>query len=198
MKRVNTKVSKRIVTIVLAAAAAFSLMGCSVEKNFTTTETTSYTDENGNTTTTTTTNNNGEVTTETTTYTSEEAMAYDEEDVYAEELDSEVVYENVPVAFTNDMGWDIAEFYIKMSGQDEWSDNFLGEDQYINNGDTANGITVNYTEEQRYMDICVADSTGDDEVFEKIELPADGAESIEIVFGYDEVNGIFTATVYAE
>ena len=33
MKKVNTKVSKRIVAIVLAAVAAFSVMGCSVEKN---------------------------------------------------------------------------------------------------------------------------------------------------------------------
>ena len=65
MKRVNTKVSKRIAAIVLAAVATFSVMGCSVEKNFTTTETHTYTDADGNTTTTTTTNHNGEVTTET-------------------------------------------------------------------------------------------------------------------------------------
>ena len=66
MKKVNTKVSKRIVAIVLAAVAAFSVMGCSVEKNFTSTTTHTYTDADGNTVTTTTTNNNGEVTTETT------------------------------------------------------------------------------------------------------------------------------------
>lgn len=45
MKKNNTKVSKRIVTIVLATAAAFSLMGCSVEKNFTITETTASVEE---------------------------------------------------------------------------------------------------------------------------------------------------------
>ena len=206
MKTINTKVSKRIVTIVLAAAAALSLMGCSVEKNFTTTETHTYTDADGNTTTTTTTNHNGEVTTETTSYTEEdatsytdeEAMEYTEDDMDAEEVSVEGVYENVPVSFTNDMGWDIAEFYVKMSGQDEWSDNFLSEGQFISDGDTANGITVNYNEDQHFMDIRVADYTASEEVFEKIELPAEGAENIEIVFEYDEVSDSFIATVHAE
>ena len=61
MRRINTKVSKRIAAIIFTVAAAFSLMGCSVERTVTTTET--YTDADGNTTTTTTTNHNGEVTT---------------------------------------------------------------------------------------------------------------------------------------
>ena len=60
MKRVNTKASKRIVAVVLAAVAAISVMGCSVEKNFTSTTTHTYTDANGNTVTTTITNHNGE------------------------------------------------------------------------------------------------------------------------------------------
>ena len=68
MKKLNAKVSKKIVVIVLTAVAAFSLMGCTVEKTVTTTET--HTDADGNTTgtttTTTTTNKDGEVTTETT------------------------------------------------------------------------------------------------------------------------------------
>lgn len=60
MKRLNTKVTKRIAAIVLAAVAAFAVMGCSVEKTMTTTET--YTDENGNTVTMTqTTDKNGNV-----------------------------------------------------------------------------------------------------------------------------------------
>ena len=96
------------------------------------------------------------------------------------------------------MGWDVAEFYLKMSDQSEWSDNFLGEGYYIDNGTTADGITVNYDENQHYLDIRVADYTGSEEVFEDIELPAEGAESIEIVLGYDEVNNEFTATVVAE
>ena len=44
-----------------------------------------------------------------------------------------------------------------MSNQDEWSDNFLSEDQYFNHDTTANGITVNYNEEQRFMDVRVVD-----------------------------------------
>ncbi|MDO4189870.1 MAG: hypothetical protein Q4E51_07465 [Lachnospiraceae bacterium] len=55
-------------------------------------------------------------------------MSYmDEEEMDIEEVSNVAAYENVPVAFTNDMGWDIAEFYLKMSNQDEWSDNFLSE-----------------------------------------------------------------------
>ena len=194
MKKVNTKVSKRVVAIVLAAVAACSVMGCSVEKNFTTTETHTYTDADGNTVTTTTTNHNGEVTTETTS-TTEEARSSMEEEMDAEENNEVVVYEKVPVAFTNEMGWDIKDFYIKMSNQDEWSDNFLGEDQYIDHDTTANGVTVNYNEEQHFMDIRVADSNGEVEEFDTIELPAEGADNIEVVFGYDEVNDVFTATV---
>ena len=189
MKKVNTKVSKRIVAIVLAAVAAFSVMGCSVEKNFTSTTTHTYTDADGNTVTTTTTNHNGEVTTETTSTT--------DEDMDAEEISEVVTYEKVPVAFTNDMGWDIKDFYIKMSNQDEWSDNFLSEDQYIDHDTTADGITVNYNEDQHFMDIRVADSNGDGEEFTEIELPAEGADSIEVVFGYDEATGTYTATVNA-
>ncbi|MDO4189869.1 MAG: hypothetical protein Q4E51_07460 [Lachnospiraceae bacterium] len=48
------------------------------------------------------------------------------------------------------------------------------------------------------MDVRVADSNGDGEEFIEIELPAESADHIEIVFGYDEVNGTFTATVNAE
>ena len=198
MKKLNAKVSKRIVAVVLAAVAAFSVMGCSVEKNFTTTETHTYTDADGNTTTTTTTNNNGEVTTETTTSTADEVMAPNEEEMEVEEVNDVVMYEKVPVAFTNDMEWDIKEFYIKMSSQDEWSDNFLDEDQYIDHDSTANGITVNYNAEEHFMDVRVADSNGDGEEFTDIELPAEGAENIEIVFGYDEATGTYTATVNAQ
>ena len=53
MKKVNTKTSKRIATIILASIAAFTVMGCSVEKTVTTTET--HTDADGNTVTTTST-----------------------------------------------------------------------------------------------------------------------------------------------
>ena len=183
MKKVNTKTSKKIAAVILAAVAAFSVMGCSVKSNFTSTETETVTDADGNTTTTTTTNDNGKVTTETTTATAEEAMAS---------------YEEVPVDFTNEMGWDIKDFYIKMSDQDEWSDSFLSEDSYIDNGTTADGITVNYDMEQRFIDIRMADSEGAEIEFDAIELPAEGANHIEIVFGFDEASGEYTATVNAE
>ena len=191
MKKINTKVTKRVAALILAAVAAFSVMGCSVEKNFTVTETHTETDANGNTTTTTTTNHNGEVTTETTTTPAKEEME-------VEEISEVVTYEKVPVAFTNNMGWDIKDFYIKMSNQDEWSDNFLSENQYIDHDTTANGVTVNYNEEEHFMDVRVLDDNGDGEEFTEIELPAEGADHIEVVFEYDEVSDTFTATVYSE
>ena len=195
MKKINTKTSKRVATIILAAVAACSVMGCSVEKNFTSTTTHTVTDANGNTTTTTTTNNNGVVTKETTTTTAEEtAMSSMEDEMEDEEFSDVVTYENVPVAFTNDMGWDIKDFYVKMSNQDEWSDNFLSADEYFDHDTTANGMTVNYSEEQHFMDIRVADSNGDGEEFTKIELPAEGADHIEVVFSYDEATDTYTAT----
>ena len=123
-------------------------MGCTVEKTVTTTETHTYTDADGNTTTTTTTNHNGEVTTETTTTTADEAMSAMEEEMAVEEVSDVASYEKVPVSFTNNMGWDIKDFYIKMSNQDEWSDNFLGDDLWLNNGDTMSGINVSYDEEE--------------------------------------------------
>ena len=198
MKKINTKVTKRVAALILAAVAAFSVMGCSVEKNFTKTETHTYTDADGNTVTTTTTNHNGEVTTETITTTAEEVMSSMEEEMEVEEISYVAAYEKVPVSFANNMGWDIKDFYIKMSNQDEWSDNFLSEDQYFDHDTTANGITVNYNEEQRFMDVRVVDDNGDGEEFTEIELPAEGADHIEVVFEYDEVNDIFTATAYAD
>ena len=195
MKKINENTTKRVAAIILAVFAACSVMGCSVEKNFTSTTTHTVTDANGNTTTTTTTNNNGKVTKETITYTAEEAMASMEEEAEVNEISEVASYEKVPMTFTNEMGWDIAEFYIKMSNQDEWSDNFLSENQYIDDGATATGMTVNYTEEQHFMDIRVADSNGDGQEFTRIELPAEGADQIEVVFGYDEARNTFTATV---
>ena len=197
MKKISTKTTKRVAAIILAAFAACSVMGCSVEKNFTVTETHTETDADGNTTTTTTTKHNGEVTTETTTTTADEAMSTMDEEMDVEEVSDAVMYEKVPVAFTNNMGWDIKDFSIKMSNQDEWSDNFLSDDQYIDNDTTADGITVNYNEDQHFMDIRVADSNGDGEEFTEVELPAEGADSIEVVFGYDEATGTYTATVNA-
>ena len=75
MKRLNTKVSKRIATIILAAVAASTVMGCGITTTSTYTETT--TDADGNTTTTTTTTTNGDTTTETTVETSEELVTYE-------------------------------------------------------------------------------------------------------------------------
>ena len=62
MKKINTKVSKKVAALILAAIAACSVMGCSVEKTVTRTET--HTDADGNiitTTSTQTVDKNGKV-----------------------------------------------------------------------------------------------------------------------------------------
>ena len=185
MKKINTKTSKKIVAVILAAVAAFSIVGCSVKTDFKSTETETVVDADGNETTTTTTNDNGVVTTETTTNTAEET----------EEAAELAVYEDVSIEFSNEMGWDIAGFYLKMSSSDEWTDNYLEADQYIDNGVTMSGINVTYDEEDRFLDVLAVDVDGNEVEFDGIELPAEGSDQIVITFGVDEAGDGFTATV---
>ena len=173
MKKINAKTSKRIVTVVLAAIAACSVMGCSVEKNVTRTETHTVTDADGNTTTTTVTNHNGEVTTETTTMTAEEAAAA--EPAEAAE-DAPEFYSNVPLKIENNMGFDVAALNIKTSGDEEWSENFIPEDMVIADDAVATGINLSYDEDHRFMDVYMADADGAYVEFDGIELPTDGEE----------------------
>ena len=187
MKKINEKMAKKIAVIVLAVAAAFSVMGCTVEKTVTKTET--HTDADGNTTTTTTTkttDNNG---TTTTTETTEGAT---------EEIEDPVEkFESVPIEFVNALGWDIAEITLKMSSSDEWSDNFLGDDMYINDGETATGINVTYDEIDNSIDINVADSTGEGVEFDGLELPIENNDKIIISLECDE-NGSYNAYIVEE
>ena len=159
MKKMN---AKRIAVIILAAVAAFSVMGCTVEKTVTTTET--HTDADGNTTTTTTTKTTDENGTTTTTETTEGAAEEEVEDAVA-------TFEKVPIKFVNEMGWDVAELKLKMSSSNEWSDNFLGDDMYLMDGETVTGINVTYDEIDNFIDINVADSTGESVEFDGLELP---------------------------
>ena len=180
MKNVNRiKAAKKLVVIAMAAIAACSVMGCSMTKTTTYTET--YTDENGNTTTTTTTtvqDENG-VRTETTTETADEAE----------------VYENVKLSIENNLCGDIAGMCLKMSSNDEWSDNFLGEDEFIEDGQVVSGLNATYDSEDHYMDIVVYDREGNDLEFDEIELPTDNNEQITLVLEYDEVEDSFYAYI---
>ena len=173
MKKVNTNVSKRIAVVIIAAFAAFAAMGCSVEKTVTKTE--SHTDADGNTVTTTTTNHNGTVTEETTTTAAPKHFS------------------EVPLAISNDMGWDIASISLKMSEDDEWSDDFLGDDEYIDDGVMVHGINISYSEDNRCIDVHVADSEGESIDFTGIELPTEVNEEIVLEFEYDAETDSFTA-----
>ena len=196
MKTNNTKTTKRIAAVILAAVAAFTVMGCSVEKTVTKTETHTYTDAEGNTVTTTTTNNNGEVTTETTTVSAEEAaMALVDENVDVEEISNVEVFKSVPIEFDNEMGWDIGSFSLKMSSSDEWSGNLFSEEEYLNDGETMSGLNVSYDSEDRFIDISVADSQGDGVEFDDVELPLDNVDQILVTFCFDETDGSYFVTV---
>ena len=187
MKKINEKMAKKIAVIVLAIVAAFSVVGCSVEKTVTTTE--SHTDADGNTVTTTTTqttDNNGTTTTTETTEGDEE-----------EAEDAVEVFENVPIEFANAMGWDVAELTLKMSSSDEWSDNFLGDDAYLNDGETVTGINVTYDEIDNFIDINVADSKGENVEFDGLELPIENNDKIVISMECDE-DGSYNAHVVEE
>ena len=175
----------RIVLTLVAAMAVVSLMGCTVTKTYT--ETT--TDADGKTTTTTTTettDNNGTTTTTETTEGDEEEAEDDVE-----------VFENVPIEFANAMGWDVAELTLKMSSSNEWSDNFLGDDAYLNDGETATGINVTYDEIDNFIDINVADSTGESVEFDGLELPIENNDKIVISLECDE-DGSYNAYVIEE
>lgn len=185
MKKTNTRAAKRIATIILASIAAFSIMGCAVEKTVTTTET--HTDADGKTVTTTTTQTTDENGTTTTTETTEGT---------AEEFEDAVAtFEKVPITFANEMGWDVAELKLKMSSSDEWSDNFLGDDMYLDNGDTVTGINVTYDEIDNSIDIYVADSTGESIEFDGLELPTENNDELTILFAYDEGDDSFNVSI---
>ena len=185
MKKINERMAKKIAVIVLAVVATFSVVGCSVEKTVTTTE--SHTDADGNTVTTTTTqttDNNGTTTTTETTEGDEE-----------EAEDAVEVFENVPIEFANAMGWDVAELTLKMSSSDEWSDNFLGEDGYLDNGTNITGINVTYDEIDNSIDLYVADSEGENIEFDGLELPTENNDEIVILFDYDEADDSFNVSI---
>lgn len=173
---------KRIALTMVAMVTVVSLMGCGITTTSTYTET--HTDADGNTTTTTTIHTTDENGTTTTTETTEGVTEEEFEDAVA-------IFESVPITFANEMGWDVAEFKLKMSSSDEWSDNFLGDDRYLNSGETMTGINVTYDEIDNLIDISVADSTGEGVEFDGFELPTD-ADEIVISLEYDEVSDSYT------
>ena len=170
MRKTN---SKKITTIVAAALMIASLgmmTGCSATTTVTKTETTTYTDADGHTVTETKETVNGQET-------------------------SSVQYENIPMAIENDLGGDIAELYLKMTDTDDWSDNFLGEDYFIDDNTTANGINVSYTSNANHIDVSVYDVDGNNLEFDGVELPANNGEEMTLILEYDAEAGDYCAYV---
>ena len=165
MKRVNTKVSKRIVAVVLAAVAAITVVGCTVAKK-------------------------NEVKKDTRVITMETKASDLVENVTVKTIrkNDPEVFKKVPIDIANDMGWDVAGIFLKMSSQDVWSDNFLGDDMWLDNGQTMSGINVTYDSDDRYIDLYVVDSTGEGVEFDNVKLPIDGAKNITVTLERDAEN----------
>ena len=190
MKKFNTKVTKRVAALILVAVAAFSVMGCSVEKTVTKTET--HTDADGNTTTTTTTkttdNNGTTTTTETTDETTDAETDVAEDDEY-------IV---ATIAFENETEVDIYELYFSVGSNDQWGDEILGEDAPLADGEiiTCPDALTYSPENGLYWDLLAADSEGATIEFEGLNLSdAADSENITIVLEYDAENESYTASV---
>ena len=131
----------------------------------TTTKTVTVTDENGNTTTTETVNG------QETTY-----------------------YEKVPVLIANELGGDIAEVYLRISGAEEWGDNFLPEGELLPDDRTLEGVVLTYSEGDT-IDVLLYDENGEDLEIDGIDLsPAEG-KAFALVLGDDEEEEAFFAYV---
>lgn len=102
---------KKILALVMAAVLVLSMAACTVNTSSTSTHTETVTDANGNTTTTTTTTTTENGQTETTT-TVEETSADDAQTV-------------ADLTFDNDTGFDIAELYFTVAGDEDWGVNIL-------------------------------------------------------------------------
>lgn len=189
----KTNLIKTVIVAVVMTAALGTLTGCSVEKNFNKTVTHTVTDADGNSTTTTTVNHNGEITTETYTTSADDVKT----PVEVEEIDTAApeIFDQVPIAIANNMGFDIASLNIKMSTEDDWSNNLIGEGVVIEDGIVARGIWVTFDEENRYIDLHLEDVNGEDLEFNGLALPTEFDEEIVLEFEYNEEEGSYT--VYA-
>lgn len=122
----------------------------------TTTKTVTVTDENGNTTTTETING--------------------QESIY---------YEKVPMLISNELGCDLAQVYMCLSGAEEWGDNFVPEGEVVPNDKTLRGINLSY-EEGDTINVQVFDENGADLTFEEIDLSPVQGKPFALILGYDE------------
>lgn len=171
---------KRIVFFAMAVIMIVALMGCSVNKTVTRTET--VTDANGNTTTTTTVTSNGN----TTTTTVEETAA---------EPESEKTVATLVIA--NETGVDLYTLKFSSVLDDDWGVNLLDDAAPLEDGQALtfeDGFT--YSANNTVWDMKIGDEN--DAVLEFRELDMTQAAdptNITIVLTYDEAAEDYTATV---
>lgn len=167
------KKSNKIVAIVATAIMVASLgimTGCSATSTVTTTSTTTTTDADGHTVTSTVETVNGET-------------------------HESVVFENIPMDIQNNLGGDIADMLIKMSDAEEWSDDFIAEEDVIEDGSTASGLTVTYSSDSHNIDVLVRDLSGNELEFDAVELPVNNGENMTLILEYNADDDSFSAYV---
>ena len=171
---------KKIVLAMMVGLVATSLMGCTVEKTVTTTET--HTDADGNTTTTTTTKTTDENGTTTTTETTEGAA---EDDVIVAKL-----------TFANESGVDFNEMYFALNSSDSWGDEILGDQAPLASGEMISSENFTYSEADSVWDIKIVDPDGNEVDFTGADmLLAADPEEITLLFEYDDAEGAITVEI---
>lgn len=174
---------KKIAAIVMAVVMVFALMGCSVSKTVTKTET--VTDANGKTTTTTTitTNQNGTKTESTTV----------EESVEETESNRTVA----TLAFENNTEVDIYKLKFTSTKSDDWGDNVLGDNAPLENGETITfHDAFTYSADDTLWDLKLVDQNDESLEFSELDVSlAADPENITIVLTYNAADNTYSATV---
>ncbi len=177
----NKNILTKVIPTSLVVAAAFSLMGCTVTKTETYTET--HTDANGNTTTyssTTVSDENGTTTTES----------------YSSSDDELIV---ATLSIENESGKDFTEMYFTTFDATEWGPEILGENAPLANGEVItypDALTYTNSDDGAYWSLLAVGEDGEQVPFDAIDVrEAADSQNVKIVINFDEASNACTVTV---
>lgn len=170
----------KLLTAVVAAAAAISIMGCSVTTSETKTVTVT---ENGKTTTTTTVKKNGKVVSQNKT----------EEE---ETTEAEIEHIVATIAFDNEAQFDIEEMYFALGTSDNWGEEILRDDAPLKDGEKITfHEALTYSEDSLYWELKAVDAEGASVEFGLDLSNVEDPNNITVLLEYDEKEDEFTATI---
>lgn len=167
----------KIISMIVACIVVIFVGGCAVTTTVTTT------DKDGNTTTVEEVN--GVKTTTTTDADGNTTITND---------DGSVIYEKLPMLFVNNLGFDVAELYIRMSYNEDWGNNMVIGDNALPSGREYPGMDLTFREGDT-IDLFVVNSDGDELEFDEVDLsPAEG-KAFALILEYNEENDEYIAYV---